>query len=458
METGLHRGVDDLTNVFVLSSDSGSTQGLFQVPKSLNIDPARQRRAHRKSRAGCDNCKRRRIKCNEELPCGNCTRRKEPCHISRRAASAVLTSSSPTQPVNLETGPSPMGANVNLLHMELFHHFQTSTQHTLVGESEFWAYAIRLSFHFDYVMNAILCVAARHRASLQPGGTMYATAANNHLSRALVRFRHEMARPFPSMHLDAFILTSRLLHYEIWMGDDVKRPQEDVCIMHGRDALTDRLFSYCSSMKQVFLKCVPPAFAQPSVCISHMQHNSPIEFLTAMSEQKNSNLRNQYRNRLLHSPISPELLDLSSIVGTEPAKDTSNKFAEATSALSEHEDGEGEIAEYERPVSGLSLLLSFLPGGHSQSEGEPQNVNSSHVETILPKLASYILLFPVQCYGPFASKVQQSDLRALIVLYHFYRAVRILLPSRVYWWAHHRARASEQILHDWLTRQMSRSK
>lgn len=55
-------GFNDLTNVFVLSSNSGATQGLLEVPKSLDVETVRQRRAHQKSRAGCDNCRARRIK------------------------------------------------------------------------------------------------------------------------------------------------------------------------------------------------------------------------------------------------------------------------------------------------------------------------------------------------------------------------------------------------------------
>lgn len=339
--------------------------------------------------------------------------------------------------------------------MELFHHFQTSTRHTLVGESEFWTHAIQFSFHFDYVMNAILCVAARHRASLQPGESTYVAAASNHLSRTLGRFRYEMSRPFPSIHLDAFILTSLLLHYEIWMGDDFMTPRDDTCNMHTVNALTDHLFSYCSSMKQVFLKCVPHALGQSSVCMPHIRCNSPIEFLTTMSEQKNGELRNKYRERLLRSPVSLDLLDLGDMVDSEPVRETHHELKDDTPAVSERENGGGEMAEYERAITGLSLLLSFLPNNHSQPNGELQSIDNSFVKTILPELASYILLFPVMCHGQFAFKVQQSDLRALIVLYHFYRAVGILLPSREYWWAHHRARASEQILHDWLTRQIS---
>ncbi|QRD87522.1 hypothetical protein F9C07_505 [Aspergillus flavus] len=38
------------------------------------------RRAHRKSRHGCTNCKQRRVKCDETRPyCQNCTRRNNTC-------------------------------------------------------------------------------------------------------------------------------------------------------------------------------------------------------------------------------------------------------------------------------------------------------------------------------------------------------------------------------------------
>jgi len=50
----------EFTNTFVISSSSDSKLVLSEVPKA--VDPSRQRRAHQKSRTGCENCRRRRVK------------------------------------------------------------------------------------------------------------------------------------------------------------------------------------------------------------------------------------------------------------------------------------------------------------------------------------------------------------------------------------------------------------
>ena len=52
----------DFTNTFVLSSTKNLDQVLCEVPKGLIVDPFRQRRAHQKSRSGCENCRKRRVK------------------------------------------------------------------------------------------------------------------------------------------------------------------------------------------------------------------------------------------------------------------------------------------------------------------------------------------------------------------------------------------------------------
>ena len=63
--TKMASSLSDFTNTFVLSSVPPSKQDqqlLLEVPKALLIDPVRQRRAHQKSKTGCENCKRRRVK------------------------------------------------------------------------------------------------------------------------------------------------------------------------------------------------------------------------------------------------------------------------------------------------------------------------------------------------------------------------------------------------------------
>jgi hypothetical protein len=105
------------------------------------------------------------------------------------------------------------------------------------------------------------------------------------------------------------------------------------------------------------------------------------------------------------------------------------------------EHGENEITGYAPMIDHICLILSFLP------ESQP---------SIAPMLqvASYLVSFPVLCRGFFACKVQESDPHALLLLYHFFRAVRILLPADECWWAQQRAALTENTLREWLIREM----
>lgn len=49
--------------------------------------------------------------------------------------------------------------------------------------------------------------------------------------------------------------------------------------------------------------------------------------------------------------------------------------------------------------------------------------------------------FPILCCGPFSELIMKRDSRALVFLFHFYRAARLLLPAKKCWWAHNRSRS-----------------
>lgn len=104
-------------------------------------------------------------------------------------------------------------------------------------------------------------------------------------------------------------------------------------------------------------------------------------------------------------------------------------------------------------INTLTIILSFLPETHSETE-EPQNkINTENEEprlTVAPEIVRCIWSFPITCRGAFVSLIQQSDPHALFVLYHFYRAVRILLSGYEGWWAQERARVWEEVLGKWL--------
>lgn len=381
--------------------------------------------------------------CGQGVPCANCSRRGEYCKPPRISNwASVLTSmprSMPTQPLlpNLES----TNTAVNLAHLKLFHHFQAFTQQTLLLGHEVWSNTLQLCFEFDFLMNAILCIAARHLAVLQPQNLTYPTAATSHLCRALSRFRTAVSKDLTSTHIDAFIATSLLLQYELWTNADITSPPGYAGEIAFDQPPKDHLFTFCSSLKQVFLKGISAKSGQLSVFLPKLQHN-PKDALVRAARISCDTIDQCQRFFSWDRPVGPDLLELSfpykrsldSVISNVWQSHVPRLSADTTNPV---EDG------YMPVITQLCLILSFLPEARPP---ELVDVDSN----LFSDLSKFILSFPIVCHGPYISMVQESDPHALLLLYHFYRAVRILMPIDKCWWAHARAAASEQALKEWL--------
>ncbi|KAH8689385.1 hypothetical protein BGW36DRAFT_420724 [Talaromyces proteolyticus] len=413
----------DYTNTFLLSSTSNAEPTLVEVPKALNIDPARKRRAHKKSNTGCENCRRRRVKCSVETPCASCTHRREKCQRLKRSPSFSIMRTETPLP-----RPTTIDASVNLVHMKLFHHFQTYTRETLLFTPVVWGHALQLCLEFEFLMDAVLCIAARHLAALRPEDPTYPTAAASHFGRCLSQFRHALSNNLTSTHIDAFVATSLLLQYELWADVDLCAPEMNAGDASFDDSMNDRMFIFCSSLKQVFLKNITLTYGTSSVFMPQVRHDP--------------------RDLLVEKPINTEFLKLSFLYTRSTELANSNPWKHNASRIQENAFDTVEDV-YTPIIIQLCLILSFLP------EAQPPSLANAK-SPLLPELARFILSFPLVCHGSFATLVQQREPRALLLLYHFYRAARILLPFEKYWWAHKRATVSEIALKQWLTRKSAK--
>ncbi|CAM1504927.1 Fc.00g025180.m01.CDS01 [Cosmosporella sp. VM-42] len=287
-------------------------------------------------------------------------------------------------------------------------------------------------------MNIILCVAARHLAVLQPEDTRYPIAAGSLLGRALSHFSQELSNSLTSTHIDAFVATSFLLQYEIWNNADYFSPPDAGA--GSFDKPRDHLFAVSSSLKQVFLKNLALVSNQPSVFLPHMPYD-PRNVL-AKAAQVTSGTLVDYQDFFSYKrPLCLELLSIPPpiIRGTELAISDVRSYCEPNLP-----DEPNRIQEaYVFVITRLCLILSFL------LETRPPHSVCAELP-LLSELARYIFTFPVQCYGPFTSMIEEGNPHALLLLYHFYRAVRILLPPAEYWWAHRRAAFSELMLKEQL--------
>ncbi|KAI0875735.1 hypothetical protein GGS24DRAFT_454202 [Hypoxylon argillaceum] len=429
----------DLSNTFVLSSSaSGSDRVLSEVPKALSVDLSRQRRAHLKSRAGCENCRRRRVKCSEETPCANCLRRGDRCHRHVRNIGVTSIPKMPTQA--LSSGCRLKDTAVNLRHMKLFHHFQTSTRQTLLCGQEAWDYVLQLSFEFDYLMDAILCIAARHLSVIHPEDPTYRSIAASHLCRASSGLRDELSKGGTSIHFDAFLATSILVYYDTWTNADYFLPQQkDEAVS---STWIDRVFEFSSSLKKTLLIGFERPWEQPSV-FRHSLMKNPGDEITAIFKPSPDKLAEYEGFFSYHQPLTIEMLHKLPSDSVEKGETNSSTKSihifPTQAAVSQAEDA------YIPVVRRLCVILPFL----SQSQSS-DSTSGPDTPSILPLLARFIISFPLLGWSAFPTLIERGDSHALFLLYHFYRAVRMLLPQKDWWWAHKRAAVAEGVLRECL--------
>ncbi|KAE8372353.1 hypothetical protein BDV26DRAFT_274357 [Aspergillus bertholletiae] len=142
------------------------------------------RRAHKKSRHGCLECKRRHIKCDEKRPtCTNCTTSERFCEYAdifqgakqsrttASSASSPATRDQPSEVLSPRPDSLPQDAPANMLHMRLLHHLMTETRNTLNESFDKAIYSpdiLQICMSTPYLINELLAISALHMSTLCP--------------------------------------------------------------------------------------------------------------------------------------------------------------------------------------------------------------------------------------------------------------------------------------------------
>ncbi|TGJ83410.1 hypothetical protein E0Z10_g5350 [Xylaria hypoxylon] len=294
-------------------------------------------------------------------------------------------------------------------------------------------------------MNAILCIAARHLTVIHPDDPTYRTAAASHLCRASSGLRGELSRGGTSIHFDAFLATSILFYYDTWTNADYFLPREED--ERVPDAWTDRVFGFSYSLKKTLLTGFKRPWEQPSVFRQSLTKNPGDEIAAAF--QISPDRLAEYEDFFsYHRPLSLEMLNNPPANAVDedqinPGFGLGHVF-QTQVALDPAEDA------YVPVVRQLCLILPFL----SQDQF-PDSTSNPDPSSMLPLLAKFILSFPLLGWGAFPSLIERGDSHALFLLYHFYRAARILLSHKDWWWAHKRAVVAEGVLRERLINEIT---
>ncbi|KAJ9144967.1 hypothetical protein NKR23_g5655 [Pleurostoma richardsiae] len=329
--------------------------------------------------------------------------------------------------------------------MKLFHHFQTCTSHTLIFGTEVWEQAIKLSFDSECLTHAILCVSARHHAFLTPEEPKYAAAAAAHLCQALHLFREALSAGFTPANVDIFLTTAILIQFEIWTNIDF--------VSFGSDGISlnaswDRMFELSLGLQQIFHNSLPHVFEGPSVFVKPARY-SPRTTLVRAATISRCTLDLFMSHFDYARPMEKGALQTP--LPFKRGEDLAPEECWMYHSWHLVDDGGPAEESYIRALRRLCLLMSFLP----EAQGDRE---TSHglTDDLVSDYARYVFLFPVLLLErPLIRMTKQRNPKALLLLYHYFRCIRVLLPRKECWWAQKRASISEMALWEILEKQCS---
>ncbi|RYP81674.1 hypothetical protein DL769_001906 [Monosporascus sp. CRB-8-3] len=213
--------------------------------------PYYAKRPHRKSRAGCRNCKRRKVKCNEEKPaCRACTLRKEACVYpdvaSSRSATPLSDSAVVTSPVRdsspqfaeddplqvvfseplFRPAPLPDVDDMRMLWFWTavsFNSFSMKNGRSAIVEPVLKIKVVEHAFRSPFLMDTLMALSALHMETMNLGispqrAVMYRTKAFAGYRSAI-----EAARPMDRPALLACSLLMTALSSHVFRDPDRRR-------------------------------------------------------------------------------------------------------------------------------------------------------------------------------------------------------------------------------------------
>ncbi|KAL2133598.1 hypothetical protein VTI74DRAFT_2073 [Chaetomium olivicolor] len=222
---------------------------VISVAPVVTEKPYHSKRPHRKSRAGCRNCKARKVKCDESRPsCRTCTARKETCvylPVTRRASPSsttaattttttskdLVSSTAPSSPIH----PQPLfiPASQDPLSMRLLWFYTTATYASFSTgglrqrnvDVVLKVNVVQHAFANPFLMNCLLGLAAMHANHL--GVTTLGVSPQQEIhyrARAFETYRLAVERAdpatFPALLASSLLLCGLSTH--VFRGDEAQ--------------------------------------------------------------------------------------------------------------------------------------------------------------------------------------------------------------------------------------------
>ncbi|KAG9242502.1 hypothetical protein BJ878DRAFT_425764 [Calycina marina] len=200
------------------------------------------RKSHKKSKAGCQRCKRRKIKCDEVHPtCGNCSKHGVGCDFSVDPLESPLPPSSTSIQWDASQNPgiltpaststivpfyktpvdvlrSADSAATRTLELRLMHHYTALTSKTFAdskAEEVAWqVYVPSIAYNAEYLMDAIMAVAALHLRALNPADQSLVRASHGYMASSLAQYSLLLRDGVIEGNAEALFTTATLIAFQ----------------------------------------------------------------------------------------------------------------------------------------------------------------------------------------------------------------------------------------------------
>lgn len=283
-------------------------------------------------------------------------------------------------------------------------------------------------------MCTILSLAATHLSFLRPATPRYSNAALQLLTKSARLFRHNLTGSITPQNCDALVGTSILLQYLAWSNlDFLEVDSNDETDSRALDMSHDRLFLLSPGVQTLFVEAMPVLLSENSAFVAALVHRPRLRIEEAVQR------RGGGAEALVAGFM--RLWDDSRYIGgvgmVLPAPDDATSIEHHVATPTPHRIRRPPTAPreaFEHVVRGVALVLCVARLGDGSMLLQRDDVER------------YFFSFPVLASGPFLNLARGGDGRALVVLYHFYRAARVLLTSDESWWARERSRVLEGLI------------
>lgn len=350
----------------------------------------------------------------------------------------------------------------------------------------------------------MLSLAAAHLDYLVPGNPRYHRAKYALLSKALHDYRETLSHPITADNCDALLGTANLIHFLMWC--DLSFMEGQACgESRPLDLSGDRLYWLSTGVRQIFFMAWP-LFQTPRSVFMHVSLLQPCMALEEVVDARGLNwqrflrgfmdlydnpryrgVRNAFAASEPSSCATTEVLQSPSpsfpptpggSSNTSSSSSNSSEFLEdiipslpfsssppfkVMTLWQSFKEGEAYVmsagacdealmrAAYRRLAARLAVAMAYVSDRGTNSFPASRAARDNAADCREPPLRQsdivrYVSTFPMMCFGPLLALISSGDSRILVLLFHIYRVVRVLLPGEQYWWCRRRVEVMEEAI------------